>query len=92
MTINISELKACLNKAFRLISPLRKDLDQFKGNLTRLLSLIDEKESEENVKIHLMDFLKNTFFGYRIFDCNQRQNRFCYSSWKRCYHAIRSII
>jgi len=62
MTINISELQASLNKAYRLISPLRKDLDQFKKNLKLLLSLIDEKESEENVKIHLMDFLKNTFF------------------------------
>ena len=62
MTINISELQASLNKAYRLISPLRKDLDHFKKNLKLLLSLIDEKESEENVKIHLMDFLKNTFF------------------------------
>src|ERR1700709_2074332 len=61
MTINISELKASLNKAYRLISPLRKDLNQFKKNLSLLLSLIDEKESEENVKIHLMHFLKNTF-------------------------------
>src|SRR3569833_2732729 len=63
MTINISELKASLNKAYRLISPLRKDLDHFKKNLIRLLGLIDEKESEENVKIHLMDFLKNTFYN-----------------------------
>ena len=62
MTISVSELQASLNKAYRLISPLRKDLDHFKKNLKQLLSLIDEKESEENVKIHLMDFLKNTFF------------------------------
>src|SRR6185503_7794907 len=62
MTINIAELKASLNKAYRLISPRRVDLDLFKKNLQLLLSLIDEKESEENVKIHLMDFLKNTFF------------------------------
>ncbi|MDB4926397.1 Eco57I restriction-modification methylase domain-containing protein, partial [Mucilaginibacter sp.] len=63
MTISISELTASLNKAYRLISPRRIDLDQFKKNLTLLLGLIDEKESEENVKIHLMDFLKNTYYN-----------------------------
>jgi hypothetical protein len=63
MTINIAELKASLNKAYRLISPRRIDLDQFKKNLLLMLGLIDEKESEENVKIHLMDFLKNTFYN-----------------------------
>jgi adenine-specific DNA-methyltransferase len=63
MTISISELTASLNKAYRLISPRRVDLDRFKKNLTLLLNLIDEKESEENVKIHLMDFLKNTYYN-----------------------------
>jgi adenine-specific DNA-methyltransferase len=63
MTISISELTASLNKAYRLISPRRVDLDHFKKNLTLLLSLINEKESEENVKIHLMDFLKNTYYN-----------------------------
>ncbi|MCQ6961514.1 DUF7149 domain-containing protein, partial [Mucilaginibacter aquariorum] len=63
MTINIAELKASLNKAYRLISPRRVDLDQFKKNLQLMLGLIDEKESEENVKIHLMDFMKNTFYN-----------------------------
>jgi hypothetical protein len=37
-------------------------MEAFKGNLVHLLNQIDEKESEENVKIHLMDFLKNTFY------------------------------
>jgi adenine-specific DNA-methyltransferase len=63
MTIDIAELKASLNKAYRLISPRRVDLDQFKKNLQLMLGLIDEKESEENVKIHLMDFMKNTFYN-----------------------------
>jgi adenine-specific DNA-methyltransferase len=63
MTIDIAELKASLNKAYRLISPRRLDLDLFKKNLQLMLGLIDEKESEENVKIHLMDFMKNTFYN-----------------------------
>lgn len=62
MTINISELQASIDRAYRLISPLRKDIDLFKKNLQNLLSLIDEKESEENVKGHLTDFLKTTFY------------------------------
>ncbi|TFF33426.1 DUF7149 domain-containing protein, partial [Mucilaginibacter psychrotolerans] len=63
MTIDIAELKASLNKAYRLISPRRVDLDLFKKNLQLMLGLINEKESEENVKIHLMDFMKNTFYN-----------------------------
>ena len=63
MTISISDLQANIDKAYRLISPLRKDIDQFKKNLRHLLSLVDEKESEENAKGHLTDFLKTTFFS-----------------------------
>ncbi|HZY35278.1 MAG TPA: hypothetical protein VFE53_01440 [Mucilaginibacter sp.] len=37
-------------------------MDVFKSNFKKLLDNIDEKESEENVKIHLMDFLKNTYY------------------------------
>lgn len=62
MTISFIALKDSLNKAYRLIKPRRSDLNTFKANFQRLLSHIDEKESEENVKIHLMDFLKNTYY------------------------------
>lgn len=55
-------LKKSLNKAYRLIKPKRPDIELFKGNLIKLLEQIDEKESEENVKIHLMDFLKDTWY------------------------------
>ena len=55
-------LKKSLNKAYRLIKPKRPDIELFKGNLIKLLGQIDEKESEENVKIHLMDFLKDTWY------------------------------
>ena len=62
MTISFIDVKNSLNKAYRLIKPRRKDLDAFKQNLITLLGHIDENESEENVKIHTMDFLKNSFF------------------------------
>lgn len=54
-------IKQSLNKAYRLIKPKRAGMEAFKSSLIHLLQGIDEKESEENVKIHLMDFLKNTF-------------------------------
>jgi len=62
MTISYTDLKESIDKAYRLIKPKRADLDVFKASLLNLISHIDEKESEENVKIHLADFLKNTFF------------------------------
>ena len=63
MTIKETELIWSINKAYRLIKPKRIDLNSFKANLLKLISHIDTKESEENVKIHLMDFLKNTFYN-----------------------------
>ena len=51
-----------LEKAFRLQSGNREQIDRFKSNFTKLLSLINERESEENVKGHLMDFLKEVYY------------------------------
>src|SRR5690606_25196405 len=62
MTFSILDLKDSLDKAYRLIKPRREDLNKFKQNLINLLSHIGDQHSEENVKIHLMDFLKNTFY------------------------------
>ncbi|MBP6625297.1 MAG: Eco57I restriction-modification methylase domain-containing protein [Chitinophagaceae bacterium] len=62
MTLHEISLKKALNKAYRLVKPKRPDIELFKVNLMKLLGQIDEKESEENVKIHLMDFLKETWY------------------------------
>ncbi|MBK6397697.1 MAG: class I SAM-dependent DNA methyltransferase [Bacteroidetes bacterium] len=62
MTLHEISLKKALNKAYRLVKPKRPDIESFKDNLMKLLGQIDEKESEENVKIHLMDFLKETWY------------------------------
>lgn len=62
MILQEISLKKSLNKAYRLVKPKRPDIELFKGNLIKLLGQIDEKESEENVKIHLMDFLKDTWY------------------------------
>jgi len=62
MTISEIDLIHSLNPAYRLLKPRRNDLNLFKSNLLKLLNQIDERESEENVKIFLMDFFKTTFF------------------------------
>ncbi|GAA4417441.1 Eco57I restriction-modification methylase domain-containing protein [Nibrella viscosa] len=57
-----STARQALNKAFRIRPVGRDELEQFKTQLRLLLSRIDENESEENVKGHLADFLKDTGF------------------------------
>ncbi len=52
-----------LEKAYRLQSGNREQIDRFKAGFVRLLSLINEQESEENVKGHLMDFLKAVYYN-----------------------------
>ncbi|MEZ0538942.1 type IIG restriction enzyme/methyltransferase [Fibrella arboris] len=51
-----------LEKAYRLQSGNREHIDRFKVSFVKLLGLINEKESEENVKGHLMDFLKEVYY------------------------------
>jgi hypothetical protein len=55
-------VKQSLNKAYRLIKPERADIERFKANFRLLLSRINPKESEENLKGHVIDFLKNTYY------------------------------
>ncbi len=56
-------LKQSLNKAYRLIKPERADIEKFKVNFKLLLGHINPQESEENLKGHVMDFLKNTYYN-----------------------------
>lgn len=52
-----------LEKGYRLQPTAREQIEQFKTHFTQLLGHINEKESEENVKDHLMDFLKGVYYG-----------------------------
>lgn len=56
-------VKQSLNKAYRLIKPARADIEKFKANFKTLLGHINPAESEENMKGHVMDFLKNTWYS-----------------------------
>ena len=51
-----------LNKAYRQLKITAEDFSKFQQNLINLLTVIDDKESEENTKVHFMDFLKNTYY------------------------------
>jgi hypothetical protein len=63
MTLKKLSLKQSLNDAYRLIKPERADIEKFKSNFKLLLSHINPKESEENMKGLMMDFLKNTYYN-----------------------------
>jgi len=55
--------KQSLNKAYlKNAQVVRDSFDNFKTRLRALLTAIDETESEENVKNHLAEFLKKTFY------------------------------
>lgn len=51
-----------LEKAYRLQSGNREQIDRFKKNYTKLLNRINEQETEENAKGHLIDFLKEVYY------------------------------
>ena len=51
-----------LNKAFLKLKPSRSEINNFKTNLKRLFTLIDDKESEEYNKNLISDFLKYTYY------------------------------
>ena len=52
-----------LEKTHRLQPANREQVDRFKVSYAKLLPLINEKESEENVKKHLMDFLSEVYYN-----------------------------
>ncbi|MCC5612439.1 Eco57I restriction-modification methylase domain-containing protein [Nostoc sp. CHAB 5834] len=51
-----------LDRVYSLQPATREQIERFKTSYLKLLPLINEKESEENVKDHLMDFLKEVYY------------------------------
>ena len=52
-----------LEKAYRLQNIGREQVDHFKAEFTTLFDRINEKETEENIKGHLTDFLKAVYYA-----------------------------
>ncbi len=51
-----------LEKPYRLQAGNREQIDRFRANYSKLFSLINEKDSEEIVKGHLMGFLNEVYY------------------------------
>ena len=68
MKLIINTPAKSLNKAYLKQSIKRDQIEQFKVNLARLFDRVNEKESEENLKNIVSDFLKDTWYkvGYEI--------------------------
>lgn len=58
MELRIRPIAAALSPAVKALRPSRDDFSRFSTALNRYLSRIDEKESEENHKTHLIDVFK----------------------------------
>lgn len=79
MKIKKKELIKSLNKTFRKEQINRTDFDKFKSELQKLLSKIDENESEEHLKYPLRDFLLNTSFSENEINTKGRTDLAIYS-------------
>lgn len=54
--------KQSLNKAYRKATVFREEFDTFRKNLSTLFDNIDHEEREDNHKIHLKNFLDDTYY------------------------------
>ena len=62
MKLEILEIEKQLHTIYEKTKPFRQDLILFKEQINRLINSIDKKETEENAKNFLRDFLKTTFY------------------------------
>src|SRR3990172_5309089 len=63
LELNLIPLKKSINKAYLKVKPVREDFENFKDQLFKFISLINDTESEEHNKNFLRDFLINTFYS-----------------------------
>jgi adenine-specific DNA-methyltransferase len=62
MLLKVLTPSESLEKAYRLQACQREQIDRFKTHYTQLFSRINEQETEENIKGHLIDFLKEVYY------------------------------
>lgn len=61
MKLTLQKINKSLSPSFRALKPKRDEVDKFKASFSQYFKVTDSSESEENLKIHLMDFLKKHF-------------------------------
>ena len=74
MKLTTQTPKQSLNKAFLKQRPVRSEIENFKDNLKTLLSKVQAKESEENKKNHVRDFLLDTYYK-GIYEVNTKDRK-----------------
>src|SRR5689334_12330578 len=67
-------IRQSLSKALLRQRPLLSEYTNFKANLERLLSKVDEIEREENQKNHIRDFLRDTYYK-ELYEINTKDNK-----------------
>jgi TFIIF-interacting CTD phosphatase-like protein len=61
MKLTLQKINKSLSPSFHALKSKRDEVDKFKKSLAQYFKVTDSSESEENLKTHLMDFLKNHF-------------------------------
>lgn len=61
MKLKLQTINKSLNPAYRLLKAKRVEMEHFKQALKTYLHVINSQETEENLKTHLMDFLKKLY-------------------------------
>jgi adenine-specific DNA-methyltransferase len=72
MKISVVSLNASLAPAIKALKPKREDFEKFVASFKTYCGRIDSSESEENLKTHLMDFLKPSFFPDHLIEQQER--------------------
>ena len=73
MILNKLQPREALNKAYLKVKPNVETIREFKDNLSKLISLINESKSEEFHKNLIIEFFKKTFYGDKYF-INTKEN------------------
>ncbi len=81
-----------INKAFLKIKPNRTEIESFKTNLTRLLDLTNDIESEEFHKNLVIEFLKKTYYDPNHFVNTKGRNDLVIHNGKDAKSTVGVII
>ena len=73
MILNKLQPREALNKAYLKVKPNVETIREFKDNLSKLISLINESKSEEFHKNLIIEFFKKTYYGDKYF-INTKEN------------------
>lgn len=61
-----------LSPSLKACKPTRISFDSFKTKLNEYLNVIDHKESEENLKTHLIHLLKSIYGDHHLIEQQER--------------------